>query len=115
LSRWFGPGTVEVVEASADVRVGGRYRIAMREVGGEEHKVGGTYREVEDHKRLVFTWAWESMPERQSIVTVELKPDGGGTLVTLTHAQFADAEARDRHEHGWTGSFDKLVTLLEKD
>ena len=58
--------------------------------------------------KLVYTWAWRSTPERESLVTVEFAPDGTGTLLTLTHAQFFDEPARDRHRHGWDGALDKL-------
>jgi uncharacterized protein YndB with AHSA1/START domain len=108
LARWFGPATVTVVRAEADARAGGHYRIVMRTADGEEHNVGGVYREVVPNQKLVFSWAWRSTPERESLVTVALKPDGEGTLLTLTHEQFFDDEARQRHEHGWTGSLDKL-------
>jgi uncharacterized protein YndB with AHSA1/START domain len=35
------------------------------------------------------------------MVTVALTPDGQGTLLTLTHAGFATAAARDQHEQAW--------------
>ena len=59
-------------------------------------------------QRLVFTWAWRSTPERESLVSVALRPDGAATLLTLTHEQFFDQAARDGHERGWTGTLDKL-------
>ena len=37
----------------------------------------------------MFSWAWHSTPERESLVTVSLKPDGDGTLLTFHHEQFA--------------------------
>jgi uncharacterized protein YndB with AHSA1/START domain len=45
-------------------------------------------------------------------VTVTLKPDGAGTLFTLHHEQFFDQAARDGHEHGWSGAFDKLENCV---
>jgi len=48
-------------------------------------------------------------------VTVALKPDGGGTLMTLTHEQFFDEEARDRHNQGWTGAMPKLEAYLASE
>ena len=69
--------------------------------------INGVYREVVRNKKLVFTWAWRSTPERE-LVTVLIEPDGDGSLLTLTHEQFFDEAARDRHSHGWTGSLDKL-------
>ncbi|MGB6906697.1 MAG: SRPBCC domain-containing protein, partial [Methyloceanibacter sp.] len=79
---------------------------------GEEHHVSGVYREVVPNEKLVFTWAWRSMPERESVVTVLIKPDGPGSILTLIHEQFVDEETRDRHEHGWSGCLDKLVRYL---
>lgn len=111
MARWLGPvGTVELA-AKTDPRVGGRYEMKMR-MPDDEHNVSGVYREFVPNEKLVFTWAWRSMPERESLVTVELKPDGDGTLLTLTHAQFFDEEARDRHEGGWTGTLGKLEQLF---
>ena len=45
-------------------------------------------------------------------MTVSLEADGGGTLLTLTHEQFFDEDARDRHQHGWTVSLNKLEKFL---
>ena len=73
---------------------------------------GTIYREMVPNEKLVFTWAWKSTPERESLVTVTLKPDGAGTLLTLLHEQFFDADARDRHQQGWGGAIDKLEKLF---
>ena len=60
----------------------------------------------------MFTWAWLTTPERDSLVTITLKSDGDGTLMTLTHEQFFDEDARDRHNQGWTGAMEKLDKYL---
>jgi uncharacterized protein YndB with AHSA1/START domain len=112
LGRWFCPVACEPVLAETDARVGGRYRIVVRAQSGEEHDVSGTFREVVPNRRLVFTWAWRTTPERESLVTVELKPDGDGTLLTLTHEQFFDEAARDRHQSGWSPILDRLSEVL---
>jgi uncharacterized protein YndB with AHSA1/START domain len=112
LSQWFGPAQAKILLAETDPRVGGRYRVVMRTADGGEHDVGGEFREVVANRRLVFTWAWRSTPERQSLVTVEFVPDGTATALTLTHDQFADEDARDRHARGWTGTLDKLVAFV---
>jgi uncharacterized protein YndB with AHSA1/START domain len=113
VKRWMGPGEVKVLQVESDPRTGGRYRWLMQAPDGEQHDVSGVYREVIPNQKLVFTWAWKSTPERESLVTVEVKPDGDGSMLTLTHEQFADDEARDRHQQGWTGAmekFEKFVT-----
>lgn len=112
IKLWFGPRQTEVVHAEFDTRVGGRFRIVATSPDGEKHQVEGVIREVVPNERLVYTWAWHSTPERESLVTVEFKRDGSGTLLTLTHAQFADEPARDRHRSGWDGAIDKLEEHL---
>jgi uncharacterized protein YndB with AHSA1/START domain len=110
LIQWFAvqakPGSVK---ADLDVRVGGRYRISFTNQDNDEyHEVGGLYREVVPDTRLQFTWAWHSTPERESLVTIEFKPDAGGTLMIFQQEQFADQVARDNHERGWNKFFDVL-------
>ena len=60
----------------------------------------------------MFTWAWKSTPERESLVTLTFKSDSGGTLMTLTHEHFFDEEARDRHQGGWNSAMEKLDKYL---
>jgi uncharacterized protein YndB with AHSA1/START domain len=83
ITHWWGPEQAQTLSAELDVRVGGRFHIVFRTPDREEHDVSGTYREVIPNRKLVFTWMWRTMPERQSLVTVTLAPDGEGTLLTL--------------------------------
>jgi uncharacterized protein YndB with AHSA1/START domain len=108
--RWFEPAQTKdgSVRAELEVRIGGRFRVSFSTEDGEYHQVGGIYREVVPNERLVFSWAWHSTPERESLVTVSLRPDGAGTLLTLHHEQLFDQAAADGHNNGWTGSLDKL-------
>ena len=78
LAQWFGPADTVAGSASAelDVKVGGRFRVRFSTANGEQHEVGGIYRQVTPDQRLVFTWAWRSTPERESLVSVALRPDG---------------------------------------
>ncbi|WP_426438047.1 SRPBCC family protein [Bradyrhizobium genosp. P] len=108
--QWFGPAAAPgTARAELDVRIGGRYRISFNSAGGDYHEVGGIYREVVPNERLVFSWAWHSTPERESLVTISIKPDAGGTLLIFHHAQFVDETARDNHERGWS----EFLTNLE--
>ncbi|WP_408220358.1 SRPBCC family protein [Paraburkholderia sediminicola] len=108
LMKWMHPGDSDVVRAELEARVDGRFTIVYRKPDGREIEVGGQYLEVVPDARLVFTWAWRSSPEQESLVTVLLRPDGNGTLLTLTHEQFVDEETRDLHQAGWSGGLDSL-------
>lgn len=114
LVRWFGPAETlpGTVKAEMDVRVGGTFWASFSAVDGEFHKVGGTYLDVVPNEKLVFTWAWHTTPERESQVTVTLRPDGGGTMLTLHHEKFFDQAAADGHKRGWTGTLDKLERFV---
>jgi uncharacterized protein YndB with AHSA1/START domain len=112
--QWFGPSQVKAgtIRAEIDLRPGGRYRIGFTMASGEYSEVGGVYREVVPNAKLVFSWAWHSTPERESLVTIALEPEGGGTLLTLHHEHFADQATRDGHEGGWIETLDKLENFL---
>jgi uncharacterized protein YndB with AHSA1/START domain len=112
IKHWMGPGEIKALSAECDARTGGRFRWVMRAPDGEVHDVSGVYREVVPNEKLVFTWAWKSTPERESLVTVLIKPDGDGSLLTLTHEQFFDEDARDRHQGGWNSALDKMQQMF---
>ena len=113
LKQWMAPDDAfKVPVAETDVRVGGRYRIVMQSPDGEHHDVSGVYRTIEPNRKLVYTWAWKSTPERESLVTIELRAVGDSTELTLKHEQFADEEARDKHQHGWTGCLARLERFV---
>ena len=59
-----------------------------------------------------MSWAWHSTPERESLLTIALKPDGAGTLLMLHHEQFFNEAARDGHEKGWAELLGKLEQSL---
>ena len=116
LKAWFGPDEiVSVPVAEVDLRVGGRFRVAMLAADGETHDVSGVYQELVPHRKLVFSWAWRSTPERESRVTVLIEPDGSGCELVLKHEQFFDEAAREGHTHGWTGALAKLGQRLSEE
>jgi len=86
----------------------------MHDPSGVTHIVSGTYREVEPNQRLVFTWAWEGVESPETLVSVELRPQGADTELVLTHEGFPNVAFRDQHLHGWTGSTEKLAGLFTR-
>lgn len=90
------------------MRPGGRYHIAFRTPDGQEHGVHGIYEEVDPPRRLVFSWAWKSTPERVSRVRLAFAAVPEGTRMELLHEAFFDDTARDNHMRGWGGTLVKL-------
>lgn len=90
-----------------ELRPGGRYRVEMSK-GGATHVAVGLYQEVRPPEKLVFTWKWETDPDRgteDTIVTVK---------VILTREKFPNAAARDDHGKGWTGCLEMLASYLSE-
>jgi uncharacterized protein YndB with AHSA1/START domain len=115
LQVWFkSDAGSEVLNADFDVRKGGRYSITIRCGNGEHKHVSGVFREVLVNEKLSFTWAADCDGTRgpESLVTVTIKPDGAGSLLTLIHEQFVDEDARDRHNQGWSSVLDNLERYL---
>jgi uncharacterized protein YndB with AHSA1/START domain len=115
MSQWMGPSDAfGPSDVTMDVRPGGLYRIVMHGPDGQTHRVGGVFRDVVAERKLVYTWAWESTPERESLVTVLFAPSDEGTELVLTHQRFADVEARDKHREGWDGCLSRLDRYLAR-
>ncbi|MES2940004.1 MAG: SRPBCC domain-containing protein [Pseudomonadota bacterium] len=113
MSSWFGPGDTQRVDsAELDVREGGSYHVRFFTEDGQDHDVAGVYQEVVLHRKLSFTWAWKSTPDRVSLVTIALRPVDGGTELDFVHERFFDRQACDNHARGWTASFAKLGAQL---
>ena len=115
LTRWWrqeGEGW-SFASAKVDLRVGGRYRLAMTAPDGKVHAAVGVYRHIERPVRLVFTWDWEAPANSvgETKVTVDFrKVNANATEVVITHERFADRARMARHEQGWI----ELLRLLER-
>lgn len=109
MGGWLSPvGTADVV---ADVRVGGRFTVAMVGDGRRiEHE--GEYLEIDPPRRLRFTWRSPYTGPEPGIVTVELDPVPGGTRLALTHAALPEG-AVESHAGGWGSILDRLAQAVE--
>ena len=96
LKRWLGamPGWSWAV-CEMDVREGGRYRWVWRGPEGAELGLGGEYREVVPHERLVTTEKYDqAWYPGEAVGTVEFtERDGRTTLVTTL--RYESKAARD--------------------
>jgi uncharacterized protein YndB with AHSA1/START domain len=116
LTKWFHPFPNHSTVAEIDFRIGGAYRLAIRDTGGHEAVATGVYLEIERPTKLVFTWKWEhSQVERgESSVTIDLAPTAGGTQLTLVHAGLESQASADAHDEGWGGCLDRLEEVVSE-
>lgn len=114
LRRWSAPQGLTIEDGATDLRVGGGWRVVMAEPDGTRHEAFGTYRQIAVPERLEYTHAWKggggSSPE--TVLTLELTPEAGGTRLVLTQAGFPSPESRDGHREGWSSALDNLQTLF---
>jgi uncharacterized protein YndB with AHSA1/START domain len=117
LVTWWGPEGVDIPEHALDIRPGGAWRTTMRQPNGTRHTVSGTYLEIDPPRRLAFTWAWEDIAGQrghETVVDVRFETAPGGTRLVLRQARFLDEESRNRHQNGWSSSFDCLARATAK-
>jgi uncharacterized protein YndB with AHSA1/START domain len=109
-TRWMGTA------ATLDARPGGQYRVEV--LSG--NIATGEFVEVDPPHRLVWTWGWTDesvspVAPGTSTIEVELVPEGDGTLVRFTHSGLPDAEATQRHAHGWDHYLERLQIAARGD
>lgn len=102
LAAWFWPPRLNA-RVTADPRPGGEYRVE-----GTGMAVGGRYIEVDEPRRLVFTWQWDG-DDNESAVTIDLVALAGKTELSLVHDRLDGDEDRDNHVLGWNDCLDRLA------
>jgi uncharacterized protein YndB with AHSA1/START domain len=116
LRRWSAPEGLTIEDGDTDLRVGGGWRVVMAEPGGARHEAFGTYRQIAPPECIVYTHAWrgtEGGSSAETVLTVELQPDGDGTRLVLTQAGFPSPESRDGHVEGWSSALDQLAAMFQ--
>lgn len=115
LVKWWGPRGFTLPEVELDLRVGGRYRFAMKPPDGDVFHLSGELREIDPPSRLVYTFRWDEPhpDDRETLVELSLAAKGDATEVSLSQGSFATEERRALHESGWTESFERLRRILD--
>ena len=119
LAQWWGPQGFTNPVCEVDVRPGGAIRIVMRGPDGVEYPMRGTFREVSEAERLVFTAVAEDAQGNrllEAVTTVTFAEQGGKTKLTL-HARAvalvaAAAPMLEGMQAGWTQSLERLDALV---
>ena len=116
------PG-MTVPSARVDLRVGGKFRIQMRNAEGEYFTAAGVFQEVNPPEKLVYTWDWEKdgsgeefgeLEGKPTLMTIEFRKRGERTELMLMHSRFATVDSRDNHSRGWGRVLDSLAAYYEE-
>lgn len=116
--QWMGPVEWPAVTVRQDLRVGGAWRICLRNPDtGQDLWQGGVYREIVAPERLVFTFRWdeshEDGPPVDTLVTVDLAETADGrTVMDFVHEGLKSEQSLTGHRHGWNGTTDRLAAWL---
>jgi uncharacterized protein YndB with AHSA1/START domain len=94
--------------ADHDPVAGGTFSMLM----GNGMNARGQFVELVPGRRVVFTWGWvghAGLPPGSSTVEIELRPDGDGTLLVLTHRSLPDDEVSPQRT-GWNHYLPRLAS-----
>ena len=119
VKRWLlGPDGWSMPVCKIDLRVGGTYRyVWRRDSTGAEMGMGGVYREIVTHEKIVSTEEFdEAWYPGGAVGTLVLTEKGGVTTVTQTvrydSRDIRDAVLKSPMESGVTASYNRLEELL---
>jgi len=111
ISQWLFVGpTSEIVHAELDLEPGGMFSILeLERTDGEFIDHYGTYIEIEEPKKLVFTLSVPKHFPGETRVTVDVSRAGKDASLTLIQS----GVTKEKTERSWQEMFQNLKKLLE--
>jgi uncharacterized protein YndB with AHSA1/START domain len=121
VERWWGSAdTYRMVDWSCDLRVGGRWAVAVRTADRRQLPASGEFLDIEAPRRVVQTRAYEwdhpTLGRRQTTIAWLLEPTATGTRLTICHGGFGGlSEAATEHAEGWGRVLSWLQAYVEAE
>ena len=124
LKNWWWPTGFTCPAAEVDLRIGGKYRLAMEWPGSIpaetqfSHHMGGEYYEIDRPHRLVMSGRAVNDEQGElfaTLIEVTFEARDGGTALTVRQSYFEPmppAEAMAGAQQGWSEQLEKLQQLL---
>ena len=79
---------------------------------GKRHPHYGRFLKLQPNALVEITWLRVATLGAETVVTVDLRPQGAGTLLRLVQAGFPNEKSRDRHENAWPSVLKRLDDCL---
>lgn len=116
IRQWWGWENSDVEIEKLDVRVGGEWRYSDK--NSEGNTFYGVYKEVNEPTKLVYTFIWQGLPDKEMTESLMFEERDGKTFMTDL-STFASKEDRDGMiatgmEEGMAVGFKRMDTALEK-
>ncbi len=122
LTKWFTPSPWKTIEASVDLRPGGKFHTVMQSPEGQNFPNTGCYLEIEKDHKIVWTSAMTSEfhPSNDDFpITLHVIFEKQGPQTKYTaYALHKNAEDKKKHqdmgfENGWGLALDQLIALTK--
>jgi uncharacterized protein YndB with AHSA1/START domain len=116
LVRWLGPRGLTMTIDHFDCRTGGSYRY-VHSRNGEDFGFHGSFHEVRQHERIVWTFTYEGEPDTVALETLTFEEIEGGRTRLRVLSVVRDFQTRDGMlssgmDVGVNEGYDKLDELL---
>jgi uncharacterized protein YndB with AHSA1/START domain len=118
LKQWWHPLNSHLQEVQIDLKPGGAYLYHfLNESGKDGFAIAGNYEEVQEAKRLVYSWNWQlpdkAVQDGHFKLIIEFSPRGNGSQLQVTQENFSEEEAVHPHREGWEKALVDLKNYLE--
>jgi uncharacterized protein YndB with AHSA1/START domain len=119
LKQWWHPMGNQLQRAQTKPEKGSKVEyVFANDQGDHSFTINGTYKEVEEGKKLAYTWNWQvpdaAVGNSEFLLTVVFSPAGNGSRIAVTQANFKDEEAVQPHHEGWEKGLNDLHRFLSQ-
>jgi len=113
-SQWWCPKAFTLIDSAENFRSGGDWMSIMEAPSGSQYRMEGTYTEIVESERIVFTHHWVEDGARgpKTLITVIFEEEGTRTRLTFTQALIDNESARNNQQNGWNEFLDMLTSAL---
>ena len=112
LKKWWKPMNETLTEVTNDVKEGGVVKYVF-ETG---ITILGEYEEIEENKKLVYSWDWnfpkDAIKNSKYKLTVTFSDEGEGSKLHVQQQAFQEEESTLPHKEGWEKGLNDLAEYL---